>query len=269
MRSGEIARLAGVTVRTLRHYRSIGLLPEPNRSDNGYCEYTLDDLLRLLRIKHLAALGFSLEDIGGMLATLDSDDRSKATDLLDELDRSLVDQIERLEQKRRTLAFVRAKELDADIPVRLAAIVDMLKNHGLPEDALNSERDVMLLAGAVLSENDLDETERVYRALVERDLIDDYVKINGWIMDLPPDATEKDKSAVVERIIEVMEPLLDCFDPGNWDEEPTEAELKSEALLRQYQAQSLNPAQQEVSDRTIARIEKLVLGKREQADRPQ
>ena len=52
MRSGEIARLAGVTVRTLRHYRSIGLLPEPNRSDNGYCEYTLDDLLRLLRIKH-------------------------------------------------------------------------------------------------------------------------------------------------------------------------------------------------------------------------
>ena len=63
LRSGDVAKLAGVTVRTLRHYRSIGLLPEPPRDDNGYCSYGIEDLARVLRIKRLASLGFSLEDI--------------------------------------------------------------------------------------------------------------------------------------------------------------------------------------------------------------
>ena len=88
MRSKEIADLAGVTVRTLRHYRKIGLLREPERAENGYCEYTVDDLIRLLRIKTLSSLGFSLVDIAHML---DADDTSQGgsayDDKLDELDR--------------------------------------------------------------------------------------------------------------------------------------------------------------------------------------
>lgn len=72
LRSGDVAKLAGVTVRTLRHYRSIGLLPEPPRDDNGYCSYGIEDLARVLRIKRLASLGFSLEDIGGMLNDMDA-----------------------------------------------------------------------------------------------------------------------------------------------------------------------------------------------------
>ena len=72
LRSGELAKLAGVTVRTLRHYRTIGLLPEPPRGDNGYCSYGIEDLARVLRIKRLSSLGFSLEDIGGMLDDMDA-----------------------------------------------------------------------------------------------------------------------------------------------------------------------------------------------------
>ena len=45
MRSGELAALAGVTVRTLRHYHQIGLLPEPERGGNGYRDYDVHDLL--------------------------------------------------------------------------------------------------------------------------------------------------------------------------------------------------------------------------------
>ena len=67
MRSSEVARLAGVTVRALRHYHAIGLLPEPARSDNGYRDYDIDDLVRVLRVKRLASLGFPLERVGGML----------------------------------------------------------------------------------------------------------------------------------------------------------------------------------------------------------
>jgi len=43
MRIGELAAIAGVTTRTVRHYHRIGLLPEPERQSNGYREYSLRD----------------------------------------------------------------------------------------------------------------------------------------------------------------------------------------------------------------------------------
>ncbi len=55
MKSSELARMAGVSVRTLRHYHAIGLLPEPPRGDNGYRDYEPTHLLRLLRIRQLAS----------------------------------------------------------------------------------------------------------------------------------------------------------------------------------------------------------------------
>lgn len=67
MKSSEIAKLAGVSVRTLRHYHAIGLLPEPPRGENGYRDYSAGDLARLLRIKRLASLGFPLARIGDVL----------------------------------------------------------------------------------------------------------------------------------------------------------------------------------------------------------
>ncbi|HJF65313.1 MAG TPA: MerR family DNA-binding transcriptional regulator [Slackia equolifaciens] len=46
MRSKEVAEFAGVTVRTLRHYHQLGILPEPPRSANGYREYGAVDVAR-------------------------------------------------------------------------------------------------------------------------------------------------------------------------------------------------------------------------------
>ena len=84
------SRSCGRHGRTLRHYRKIGLLREPERAENGYCEYTVNDLIRLLRIKTLSSLGFSLVDIAHML---DADDAAQGgsayDDKLDELDREL------------------------------------------------------------------------------------------------------------------------------------------------------------------------------------
>ena len=106
MKSSELARMAGVSVRTLRHYHAIGLLPEPPRGDNGYRDYEPTHLLRLLRIRQLASLGFSLEQIGPMLQDLDaeraeSDERRGESDrLLDDLDRQLQEQIAQLERQR-------------------------------------------------------------------------------------------------------------------------------------------------------------------------
>ncbi len=60
----DIARLTGVTVRTLHHYDAIGLLVPSARSDAGYRLYTDDDVLRLRSILVLRELGLSLGAIG-------------------------------------------------------------------------------------------------------------------------------------------------------------------------------------------------------------
>ena len=72
MKSSEIAKLAGVSVRTLRHYHAIDLLPEPPRGENGYRDYGAGDLVRLLRIKRLSSLGFSLSRISEVLDEMDA-----------------------------------------------------------------------------------------------------------------------------------------------------------------------------------------------------
>jgi MerR family transcriptional regulator, thiopeptide resistance regulator len=64
----DIARIAGTTSRTLRHYGSVGLL-EPSRiGSNGYRYYDEDALLRLQRILLLRELGLGLPAIGQVLA---------------------------------------------------------------------------------------------------------------------------------------------------------------------------------------------------------
>lgn len=70
---GEVARLAGVTVRTLHHYDRIGLLQPSVRSSAGYRGYHQADLARLQRVLAYRELGFSLEDIGRLLDDPDSD----------------------------------------------------------------------------------------------------------------------------------------------------------------------------------------------------
>lgn len=62
----EVADLAGASVRAVRHYHEIGLLKEPERGANGYKHYGTSHLLRVLRIKRLTTLGFSLPQIAAM-----------------------------------------------------------------------------------------------------------------------------------------------------------------------------------------------------------
>lgn len=73
LKVGELAAAAGLTVRTLHHYDSIGLLCPSARSDAGYRLYARDDVARLHQIQALRALGMRLADIG---LYLDSPDAS-------------------------------------------------------------------------------------------------------------------------------------------------------------------------------------------------
>ncbi len=73
---GQVAALAGVTVRTLHHYDRIGLLSPSRRSDGGYRLYDYGDLERLRQIRLFRELQFSLEAIGEMLDAPAFDRRS-------------------------------------------------------------------------------------------------------------------------------------------------------------------------------------------------
>ena len=65
---GALGRLSGVTVRTLHHYDSIGLLSPSARSAAGYRLYSQADLLRLRQVLFYRELGFGLDEIAEMLA---------------------------------------------------------------------------------------------------------------------------------------------------------------------------------------------------------
>src|SRR5690625_3497952 len=70
----EVARISGVTSRTLRHYDAIGLLPPAYTADGGRRYYEQDDLLRLQRILLLRDLGLGLDAIADVLKGQDDQD---------------------------------------------------------------------------------------------------------------------------------------------------------------------------------------------------
>lgn len=68
LKTGELAKRAGVNVETLRFYERKGLLPEPPRRESGYREYPEESITRIRFIKRAQELGFSLDEIQELLA---------------------------------------------------------------------------------------------------------------------------------------------------------------------------------------------------------
>lgn len=86
--AGEIARIAGVSLRTIRFYDAKGLLPPVSHSQAGYRCYDRNSLALLQRILMLKYLGFSLEQIQQLIAAQDADALDQQTIL--EQQRSLL-----------------------------------------------------------------------------------------------------------------------------------------------------------------------------------
>lgn len=72
LKIGELARRAGLTVRTLHHYDRIGLLSPSVRTDAGYRLYDRGNIARLHQIQALRRFGLPLADIGTYLASADA-----------------------------------------------------------------------------------------------------------------------------------------------------------------------------------------------------
>ena len=116
MRIGELATASGISDRTIRYYESIGLLPEPTRTPNGYRDYGDDALARLRFVADAQTTGLSLTEIASVLelkdASVPSCDHTR--ELLEYHLGEIEGRIAALESTRRELKRLirRARQLD-------------------------------------------------------------------------------------------------------------------------------------------------------------
>jgi MerR family mercuric resistance operon transcriptional regulator len=91
---GRLARMAGVSVETIRYYERFGLLTRPPRAGRGYRRYPMETLEHVGFIKQVQSLGFSLGEIAELIS-LDkkskADGKAIAVPLLAEVQRRLRD----------------------------------------------------------------------------------------------------------------------------------------------------------------------------------
>jgi DNA-binding transcriptional MerR regulator len=72
MRSGELARLTGISTDTLRHYERLGLLSKPPRTNGGYRDYPPQALQRVRVIRRALSVNFSLPELRTLLKMRDA-----------------------------------------------------------------------------------------------------------------------------------------------------------------------------------------------------
>lgn len=105
---GAIAKRTGVNIETVRYYERIGLLPAPPRSAAGHRMYDGDMLRRLHFIRRCRELGFTLDEVRGLLRLVDGggytcgEVKALTTAHLGEVRRKLAD-LERLEKVLREM----------------------------------------------------------------------------------------------------------------------------------------------------------------------
>lgn len=124
LRIGELAKIAGVSTRAIRHYHAVGVLPEPDRRSNGYREYGSRDLLLLVRLVRLAELGLTLDEIRD---ALNEQTGHELRSILDEIVTDLDAQSTDLTRRRLSIAEVLSRDDDLVSSPVMARLLDRLR----------------------------------------------------------------------------------------------------------------------------------------------
>jgi DNA-binding transcriptional MerR regulator len=140
---GQLAAYAGVTVRAVRHYHAKGLLPEPERDSSGYRRYDAAAVVELIRIRTLADAGVPLSRVHELLAA----DEEEFTAAIEEIDRRLRAEIRERQRHRERVAQLAAGDRLA-LPPEAVEYLDRLRELGVPERAIEMERDAWILVAA-------------------------------------------------------------------------------------------------------------------------
>ena len=140
--TGEFAKIAGVTIRTIRYYDKIGLLKPTKVLNNGYRRYCNNDLITLQKIVSLKQLGFSLEEIYPLIQDNDKNSFKKSI----QLQISLLDQkIQKLNALKESLKSTKKLLNKEEIPwdkiielINLSSIEDKIIEHYMNTNNLDT-----------------------------------------------------------------------------------------------------------------------------------
>ncbi|MCR3752575.1 MerR family transcriptional regulator [Lentzea californiensis] len=141
---GQLARYAGVTIKAVRHYHKVGLLPEPERDHSGYRRYTARDAVGLVKIRALAEAGVPLARVKELLAAGEEEFASSIT----EIDEALRRREEEIRQARERVVRLRAGDA-LFVTAEAAVMLDLLRELGVSERGVRMEREVWVLMQAV------------------------------------------------------------------------------------------------------------------------
>ena len=127
---GELARLSGVKIPTIRYYEGIGLLPAPPRTDGNQRRYDEGALDRLRFIAHAREMGFPMDSVKAMLRLSRHPDEP-----CEDLDALVADRLMEVEERLSRLGRLR-DELTAMLEshhhgkVADCRIIEVLSDHG-------------------------------------------------------------------------------------------------------------------------------------------
>lgn len=92
MNIGQAAERSGVPAKTIRYYEDIGLITQPVRAENGYRDFSEADVHALRFIARSRGLGFSVREVGELLALYH--DRSRASSAVKALAEQAINRID-------------------------------------------------------------------------------------------------------------------------------------------------------------------------------
>lgn len=196
----QLAAYAGVTVRAVRHYHAIGLIPEPERDQSGYRRYDAAAVVELIKIRTLAEAGVPLARVRELLQS----DETEFAAAIEDVDRRLRTEIRERQRHRRRIAQLAAGDSLA-LPADVVGYLDLLRARGVTEEMIGPERDAWILMAARWP-------ERVPAMISDKiDHLDDpqVVRLYALFGDLSRAWVEDPSSAWVERLLGEAADLLD------------------------------------------------------------
>lgn len=109
---GDAATFVGITPRAIRHYHQLGLLPEPERSNDNRRRYGYEEMIRLLWIRKMADAGIALVDIRDAFAHSapgDTDSNHDVAGVLERLEETLITQEAEVQRQRTAVRRMRSQ----------------------------------------------------------------------------------------------------------------------------------------------------------------
>ncbi|WP_289420626.1 MerR family transcriptional regulator, partial [Thomasclavelia cocleata] len=130
--TGEFAKIAGVTLRTIRYYDKIGLLKPTKILENGYRKYCNNDLITLQKILSLKELGFSLEEIYPLIQDNDKDSFKKSIVLQTNLINQKIQKLTALKESLKATEKILTKN-----EIAWDKIIELIKLSSIKEEIIN------------------------------------------------------------------------------------------------------------------------------------